>query len=287
MSDQREFFREVERDYWAGADGLKDEEAALIDRLLDPGGATLDAGTGGGRIPRALAAVGFECLRGFDFAPELIDAARQAGAGDGVEFDVADATALPYADGRFAQVLYLQQIVCTIESPEGREAALREASRVLAPGGTALLSFVCLESRLASPAQRAYVAYLRALRGAKRDSRPLQSMPRVRLRGRADVGALRDRGPYNWWYRAAEAERALEAAGFEVTWIGFGPGVVRGELHPSAADALASGAGGTLYAVCQKPGTPGAPPSASKGEEAGSASWAGTVQPDQTASKAR
>ena len=58
MSDQRDFFREVERDYWAEAEGLKEEERALIARYLDPELPTLDAGTGGGRIPRALAAQG-------------------------------------------------------------------------------------------------------------------------------------------------------------------------------------------------------------------------------------
>jgi len=252
VSDQEDFFREVEREYWAEAEGLKDEERVLIERFLDPSAPTLDAGTGGGRLPRAMAAAGFETLTGFDFAPELIVAARAADSTGRIAFDVADATALGYPDGAFEQVLYLQQIVCTIEEPEGRTAAMREAARVLAPGGVALFSFVCFESRLASPAQRGYVAYLRALRRAKRDPRPLQSMPRLRLRGRADAGALRDRGPYNWWYRAAEAEAALEAAGLNVTRIGFGPGVIEGEMHKGAGAALKAGAHGTLYAACER-----------------------------------
>ena len=239
MSDQRDFFREVELDYWAAAEGLKDEERALVERHLDPAQPTLDAGTGGGRIPRALAGLGFTELTGFDFAPELVAAARAAAGSDAIKFDVADATALPYADASFGQALYLQQVICTIEDPEGRRAALREAARVLRPGGTALLSFVCLESRLAAPAQRAYVGYLRAARRLRRDQRPIQSMPRLRLRGRLDVGALRDRGPYNWWYRADEAELALSEAGLEVDAIGFGA-----ELRPSP--------GGILYAVAHR-----------------------------------
>ena len=222
MSDQRDFFRDVERDYWASAEGLKDEELELIERHLDPGGATLDAGTGGGRIPRALAKAGFERLTGFDFAPELVAAARAADRDGAIAFDVADATRLPYADASFDQALYLQQVICTIEDPAGRTAAMAEAARVLRAGGRALFSFVCLEARLASPAQRAYVAYLRALRRLRRSDRPIQSMPRLRLRGRLDPGALRDRGPYNWWYRAEEAEAELVRAGFEVVEIGFG-----------------------------------------------------------------
>lgn len=253
MSDQRDFFRSSELDYWAQADGLKDEEAALISAWLDPGLATLDAGTGGGRIPRGMAALGFRKLTGFDFAPELIDVAKAMPGADRIAFDVADATELPYADGAFAQATYLQQVVCTIDDAAGRSAALAEAARVLATGGTALFSFVCWESRLASRGQRAYVTYLRALRRVKRDTRALQSMPRLRLSGRADPGALRDRGPFNWWYRAEEAQAALEAAGFEVAALGFGADAVRGDLAASAAEALARGAAGTLYAVCRKP----------------------------------
>lgn len=252
MTDQQDFFRKVERDYWAGADGLKDEESALAERFLDPARSLLDAGTGGGRIPRGLAELGFTALTGFDFAPELVEAARAADTTGQITFDVADATDLPYGDASFAQVTYLQQVVSTIDSGDGREAALREAARVLQPGGTALFSFVCFESRLASTAQRAYTRYLRGLRTVKRDSRPIQSMPRLRLSGRATPGALRDRGPFNWWYRAEEAERALASAGLAVTAMGFGPGVVSGTMHPTARGALAAGAEGTLYVVCER-----------------------------------
>jgi SAM-dependent methyltransferase len=248
LSEQRDFFRDVEREYWAQAEGLKDEERRLIAQYLDPERSTLDAGTGGGRIPRALAARGFRDVTGFDFAPELIAAARTANSKGEATFDVADATALPYDDQRFDQALYLQQMICTIDDPAGRDAALREAARVLRPGGRALFSFVCLESRLAATAQRAYVAYLRAFRTLRRDRRPVQSMPRLRLSGRLDLGALRDAGPYNWWYRAEEAEAALKGAGFEIEAIGFGADAEAGTLRRSAAEALAGGASGTLYA---------------------------------------
>ena len=253
MSDQQDFFREVELSYWAEAEGLKDEEIALVERYLDPSQPTLDAGTGGGRITRALHARGFRSLTGFDFAPELVEAARAADPDDAIRFDVADATDLPYEDGSFGQALYLQQMVCTIDDGSGRRAALAEAARVLRPGGLAVFSFVCLESRLASPAQRAYVTYLRAIRRLRRNPRPIQSMPRLRLSGRLDPGALRDSGPYNWWYRAEEAEAALAEGGFAVEAIGFGDQALAGDLARSASDALAAGPGGTLYAVVRRP----------------------------------
>lgn len=251
MSEQRDFFRTRERDYWAGADGLKDEEEALIDRFLDPGLATLDAGTGGGRIPRALVDRGFSSVAGFDFAPELIEAARAAGPPQ-IDYTVADATSLPYEESSFEQVTYLQQIVSTIDDRDGRRAALAEAARVLAPGGIALFSFVCLESRLASAPERAYVAYLRALRRLRRDPRPIQSMPRLRLSGRLAPGSLRDRGPYVWWYRAAEAEREVRSAGFAVQAVALGPHVLSGQLCQSAERAVRAASTGTLYFACRR-----------------------------------
>src|SRR5690606_21303127 len=156
--DQRAFFREVERDYWASAAGLKAEERALIERALEPRRRTLEGGTGGGRIVRALRERGFSELAGFDFAPELIAAARAADPDGSIAFAVADATRLPYADGEFEQLVYLQQIVCTIEDAAGRRRALAEAARVLRPGGVALFSFLLLEGRRRSPLQRAFVA---------------------------------------------------------------------------------------------------------------------------------
>ncbi len=252
MSDeaQRDFFRGVELDYWADAEGLKDEEQALIEANLDRRGPTLEAGTGGGRIVRAMAAAGYERLHGFDFAPELIDAAREA-VGGMIEFTVADAAELPYEDASFAQALYLQQVVCTIEAAGGRRAALAEARRVLASGGLALFSFVCLESRTGSLAEGAFVRYLRALRKLRRDTRPLQSMPRLRVGGRLAASALRDRGPHNWWYGLAEVERALAIAGFAVEGIGTGADVLAGTFAPSATERLRRPVSGTLYVVAR------------------------------------
>ena len=251
--DQRSFFREVERDYWAAAEGLKPEERALIEAHLDRDGVTLEAGTGGGRIVRAMAALGFTRLAGFDFAPELIDAARRADAAGAIDFRVADATALPYGDAEFDQALYLQQIVCTIESRGGRSAALAEAARVLRPGGVALFSFLCLEGRERSTVQRAYVAYLRALRRVRGSQREPQLMPRLRLRGRVNPGALRDAGPYTYWYRAAEAAAELEGAGFRVKGLACGPDAAQGALFGDATRLLAEGElDQTLYVVARR-----------------------------------
>lgn len=237
--DQRGFYREVEHEYWAAGEGLDDEEAAALERSLDPAVPTLEGGCGGGRIVRALAKRGFGTLSGFDFSPEMIAAARARDPQGAFAFDVADATALPYPDSSFGQAVYLQQVLCLIEAAEGRRTAIAEMARVLRPGGVAVLSVLCLEGRR-SPAQRAYLGWLRASRALRREPRPLQLMPRLRLRGRASAGALRDAGPYVWWYRAAEAERALIEAGLEVVEVASGKGSAAGITHANASGVLAS-----------------------------------------------
>ena len=43
------------------------------------------------------------------------------------------------------------------------------------------------------------------------------------MRGRPSAGAVRDAGPYVYWYRAEEIEAELAAAGFEIAAIGTTP----------------------------------------------------------------
>jgi hypothetical protein len=56
-----------------------------------------------------------------------------------------------------------------------------------------------------------------------------------------------------YWYRAAEAERELVGAGFEVEAIGSTPQVLAGEMATSAAGLDGSKLAGTLYAVARRP----------------------------------
>ena len=117
----------------------------------------------------------------------------------------------------------------------------------------ALFSVLPFEVRARSARHRPYLIYLRALRRLRGTSRPDQLLPRLRMRGRPSAGALRDAGPYVYWYRAEEVEAELAAAGFEIAAIGTTPQVESGEMPPSAAGLDAGALAGTLYVACRRP----------------------------------
>jgi ubiquinone/menaquinone biosynthesis C-methylase UbiE len=253
MHDHRTVFGTVERDYWAEAAGLKPDERALIERYLDRDATTLEAGTGGGRILGEMRELGFKSLAGFDFVPELIAEARRDEPSGEIRFDVQDATRLTYPDESFDQLIYLQQLLSSIEDAGDRDRVLAEAFRILRPRGMALFSVLPFEVRARSARHRPYLIYLRALRRLRGTSRPGQLLPRLRMRGRPSAGALRDAGPYVYWYRAEEVEAELAAAGFEIAAIGTTPQVESGEMPPSAAALDAGALAGTLYVACRRP----------------------------------
>lgn len=253
MHDHRTVFGTVERDYWAEAAGLKPDERALIERYLDRDATTLEAGTGGGRILGEMRELGFKSLAGFDFVPELIAEARLDEPSGEIRFDVQDATRLTYPDESFDQLIYLQQLLSSIEDAGDRDRVLAEAFRILKPRGMALFSVLPFEVRSRSARHRPYLIYLRALRRLRGTSRPGQLLPRLRMRGRPSAGALRDAGPYVYWYRAEEVEAELAAAGFEIAAIGTTPQVESGEMPPSAAALDAGALAGTLYVACRRP----------------------------------
>jgi demethylmenaquinone methyltransferase/2-methoxy-6-polyprenyl-1,4-benzoquinol methylase len=98
----------------------------------------LDVATGTGDLALALATGGFRQVIGLDFAPEMIAAARDKGAGRAdVAFQVGDAMALPFGDGEFDAVT----VSFGLRNMRDYGGALREMARVLRPGGR----LICLE----------------------------------------------------------------------------------------------------------------------------------------------
>ncbi|NAZ88427.1 methyltransferase domain-containing protein [Kineococcus sp. T90] len=108
--------------------------AHLLPRLR-PGQSLLDVGCGVGTLTADLAArVAPGRVVGVDSSAQVLDTARAAAAERGVhvELSVADACALPFADGEF-DVVHAHQVLQHLPDPV---AALREMRRVCRPGGT-------------------------------------------------------------------------------------------------------------------------------------------------------
>lgn len=121
---------------WDSRRGAEDVAslAAALDRLEAEPARVVDLGTGTGlaarlvarRFPRA-------AVVGVDLSPVMIDEARRLLPDDlraRVRYDVADASALPFADGEFDLVVLLNMI-----------PFFDELARVTAPGGTLVLAF--------------------------------------------------------------------------------------------------------------------------------------------------
>jgi ubiquinone/menaquinone biosynthesis C-methylase UbiE len=99
---------------------------------LEPGARILDAGTGPGRLPRALAAAlpqyRYDAV---DLSPQMIEHARTAGAGIDVAFAVADVGRLPFEDATFDLIVSSLSQHHWADVPD----AMRDLRRVLRPGG--------------------------------------------------------------------------------------------------------------------------------------------------------
>jgi SAM-dependent methyltransferase len=107
----------------------------FLEILPSPSGRTLDLGCGEGRLARDLAALGHDVV-GIDVVPAMVAAAREAAPE--MELHVADAAALPFEDGSFGLVVAFM----SLQDVDDLHGAIRQAARVLAPGGRFCLAVV-------------------------------------------------------------------------------------------------------------------------------------------------
>lgn len=112
--------------YWH----YRDDFFALVP---PPGAATLDLGCGEGRVSRDLVARGHR-VTGIDPSPTLLDAAREADPESA--YHLGDAADMPFPDASFDLVV-AYNVLMDVQDLAG---TVREAARVLTPGGTLCMS---------------------------------------------------------------------------------------------------------------------------------------------------
>jgi SAM-dependent methyltransferase len=109
-------------------------DTAMLERLVAPSGKdVVDVGCGGGALVRELAALGARPI-GIEISEAQLAAARARDDGSGPQYLVGRAEALPLDDGTVDIVVFMRSLHHV--PPEHLEAGLREARRVLRPGGT-------------------------------------------------------------------------------------------------------------------------------------------------------
>jgi SAM-dependent methyltransferase len=101
---------------------------AFFALLPAPGAATLEVGCGEGRVARDLVARGHR-VTGLDASPTLLHAAAEADPGS--RYVEGAAEALPFDEHAFHLVVAYNSLMDVVDMP----AAVREAARVLVPGG--------------------------------------------------------------------------------------------------------------------------------------------------------
>jgi ubiquinone/menaquinone biosynthesis C-methylase UbiE len=107
----------------------------FLELLPPPGRLTLDVGCGEGRLARHLKALGHSVVA-LDGAPSMVEAAREADPE--IETLLGDAADLPFPD-RHADLVVAFMCLQDVDDAAG---AIREAARVLEPGGRLCLAVV-------------------------------------------------------------------------------------------------------------------------------------------------
>jgi ubiquinone/menaquinone biosynthesis C-methylase UbiE len=108
-------------------------DSSMLERLVAPGGKdVVDVGCGGGALVRELAAAGARPI-GIEISDDQLADARAHDDGSGGRYLVGRAEDLPLQDASADVVVFMRSLHHV--APEQLEPALREARRVLRPGG--------------------------------------------------------------------------------------------------------------------------------------------------------
>jgi SAM-dependent methyltransferase len=124
-------------------------EIEQLARRIEDGDRVLDIGCANGYSTLRLASRRRIDIRGVDYAPEMIDQAREAlrsanAQGAKIEFAVDDVTDLSEPSDRYDKVT-VTRVIINLGEWDQQVRGLRESLRVVRPGGLLLVSEACLQ----------------------------------------------------------------------------------------------------------------------------------------------
>lgn len=252
LTSNHDVYRTVEFDQWVAREQLLTEEQLMIERFLSKDGPTVEAGTGGGRIVRAMKALGFRDLHAYDFVPQFVEECRRKSPDNSIEFQTADARKLAYPTAFFSNAVYLQQLLSLLERPADRLDALQELRRIVKPNGRIVLSFLSWEARSSSPMYQVILTHLRVVRLLTLSSHERQVLPWLRLGNRFNWKSLLDFGPYVYWFRTPEAAALVEQSGFRIDAIATTRQLLEGRVLKSPDELVREPHSGNLFMACTR-----------------------------------
>jgi len=127
--------------YWNGEGAAKNFSHPVplqeLRALLEPGAAILDYGCGYGRVCGQLGQAGFRRVIGVDISASLLERGQRENPG--LDLRLVCGRPLPFPDASFDACLLMAVLTC-IATDFGAQALLREATRLLRPGGLLFVS---------------------------------------------------------------------------------------------------------------------------------------------------
>ena len=252
QQDEATVARFIERLELRGKDPTFVDYREAYLRLIDlpRAAAVLELGCGTGVVARAIAARdGFAgTVTGIDQSPEFIAVARTLAADEGVadriEFDVADAHALPFPAATFDAAV-AHTLISHVRDPL---TVLTEAARVVRPGGCvavfdgdyASLTFGCSDPELGHAMEPALQSMIMSSPRVMRELPRLLPQAGVRLTA-AQAHVYAEAGSSTFMLNLAETYAPLTATTGQLPTA---------DVDAWLADQRRSAANGTFFAAC-------------------------------------